>query len=149
MKKEFVMRGQTDSGQQEVLNFSGHKKGYAYRLTEFAIYPSTNIGASVSDMCASVTAAKTASDPQNPNFNDEGLIGNARYRGHSSDSYPITYVFNIVNDTFLITQDLILSVLDNGSSAFPVNWQCRFVSEKMKLSQEAVANYNQFTIFDG
>ena len=31
MKKEFVMRGQTASGETEVLNFSGYKPGYAYR----------------------------------------------------------------------------------------------------------------------
>ena len=151
MRKEFVMRGQTAStaGQNtEILNFSGGKPGYAYRLIEFVIYPSTDIGASVADMCASITAGKTASDPQSPNFNDEGLIGNARYRAHSSDSYPISTVFNIINDTFLITQDLILSVFDNGSSAFPVNWQCKFVSEKMNISEEAVTNYRQFTIFD-
>ena len=44
MNKEFVMRGQTASGETETLNFSGYKPGYAYRLVEFSIYPSTNIG---------------------------------------------------------------------------------------------------------
>ena len=44
MKKEFVMRGQTASDNEEVLNFSGYKPGYAYRLVEFVLYPSTAIG---------------------------------------------------------------------------------------------------------
>ena len=44
MNKEFVMRGKTESGQTEVLNFSGYKPGYAYRMTEFSIYPSNGIG---------------------------------------------------------------------------------------------------------
>ena len=37
MKKEFVIRGRTDSGKTEILNFSGHKSGMAYRLVEFYI----------------------------------------------------------------------------------------------------------------
>jgi len=146
MKKEFVMRGQTESGQQEVLNFSGHKKGYAYKLIEFSLYPSTNIGAQDWELSATITAGKTAIAPTDPNFNDEGLIATAFQSSSSSTAYPWSG-FVIVNDTFLITQDLILMVQDTNSN--PINWQCRFVSEKMKLSQEAVANYNQFTIFDG
>ena len=143
------MRGQTDSGQQEVLNFSGFKKGYAFRLTEFTIYPSTNIGTSINEMCGTVTAGKTAVAPTDPNFNDDGLIGTVMFDVHESTAYSGTPMSSIVNDTFLITQDLILMVQDTGGSSYPVNWQCRFVSEKMNLSQEAVANYNQFSIFDG
>ena len=30
-----------------------------------------------------------------------------------------------------------------------VNWQCRFVAEKMSGPEEAAANYKQFTISDG
>ena len=44
MNKEFVMRGKTDTGKTEVLNFSGYKQGYAYRLVEFDLYPATSIG---------------------------------------------------------------------------------------------------------
>ena len=51
MKKEFVMRGQTASGETEVLNFSGYKPGYAYRLVEFQIYPSTSIGGQQVEAC--------------------------------------------------------------------------------------------------
>jgi len=149
MKKEFVMRGQTASGQQEVLNFSGHSKGYAFRLVEFLIYPSTNIGTSINEMCGTVTAGKTAVAPTDPNFNDQGLIATALFDLHESTAYSGTPLLSVINDTFLITQNLILMVQDSGGSNYPVNWQCRFVSEKMTGPEEAVANYNQFTIFDG
>jgi hypothetical protein len=56
---------------------------------------------------------------------------------------------SIVNDTFLITQNLILAVVDTytGSPA-DVNWQCRFVSEKMTGPEEAATNYKQYAISD-
>jgi len=147
MKKEFVMRGQTASGQQEVLNFSGHKKGYAYILVEFQLYPSTDIGTTAYEMMATVTAAKSSMDPVAPDFADEGLIATTFITASGLTTTPAMQGITVVNDTFLITQDLILQVFDTQSA--PVNWQCRFVSEKMNLSQEAVANYNQFSIFDG
>jgi len=143
MRKDFVMRGQTASEGTEVLNFSGFKPGYAFRMVEFQIYQSLGIGATTVELCASVTAAKTAEDPENPNFNNEGLIAVANF--YRSDMPPST----IINDTFLITQNLILKVVDTHTSATPINWQCRFVAEKMSGPEEAVANYKQFTISDG
>jgi len=148
MKQEFVMRGQTASGQQEILHFSGYKKGYAYRLTEFAIYPSTSIPTQDIEATGSITAGKTAVAPTDPNFNDEGLIATIFLQNNSNNSYPVSQVV-VINDTFLITQDLILMVIDSAGANTPINWQCRFVSEKMNLSQEAVTNYKQFTISDG
>ena len=56
MNKEFVMRGQTGSGQTEVLNFSGKTDGYAYRITEFVLWPSTNIGGVAEEMTGTITA---------------------------------------------------------------------------------------------
>jgi len=148
MKKEFVMRGQTASDQQEVLNFSGFKKGYAYRIVDFKIYPSNTDAAY--EIAATITAAKTAEDPSNPNFNNDGLIATAFLVNNDNTHLASANLNTIVNDTFLITQDLILKVIDTLAGApMAVNWQCRFVAEKMKLSQEAVANYNQFSIFDG
>ena len=44
MKKDFVIRGQTASGETEILEFGGYKENYAYIMTEFSIYPSTGIG---------------------------------------------------------------------------------------------------------
>jgi len=150
MNKEFVMRGQTVStaGQNtEVLNFGGHKPGYAYRLTEFKLYPSTNIGAASHELTGSITAGKTSVDPESPNFNDPGLIGTTMFNEHDDARY-LGGSWGVINDMFLITQDLILTVSDSGGSAYPVNWQCRFVAEKMNSSEEAVANFKQFTIFD-
>jgi hypothetical protein len=37
-------------------------------------------------------------------------------------------------------------VQDAGGGNHPVNWQCRFVAEKMSTAEEAVTNYHQFTI---
>jgi len=147
MNKEFVMRGQTASGGTETLNFSGAKPGYAYRLTEFSLYPSTNIGGTDNELFGTLTAGKTSVAPTDPNFNDEGLIGVcAVVAGHHPNMQA--YKDSIVNDTFLITQDLILMVQNTGAAGSPINWQCRFVAEKMNNGEEAVANYNQFVIFD-
>jgi hypothetical protein len=147
MRKEFVMRGQTESGQTEVLNFSGYKPGYAYRLTEFSIYPGVGVGSSNNEMCGSITAGKIAVAPTDPNFNDEALIAVAVLQLHGSLANP-AFIDSIVNDTFLITQNLILMVQDSSGEGNPINWQCRFESVKMTDSQAAVQNFKQFTIFD-
>jgi len=153
MKKEFVMRGQTASGETEVLNFSGYKPGYAYRLIEFQIYPSTGIGSQSCELAASITAAKTYEDPSNPNFNNEGLIGTSIFTGSISSSTSANNFprfDSVVNDTFLITQNLILAVVDTfPGSPMDVNWQCRFKSVKMNDAEEAATNFKQFTISDG
>jgi len=147
MKKEFVMRGKTASGETEVLNFSGYKPGYAYRLTEFSIWPSTNIGGVNYELAATVTAGKTYEDPVNPNFNNEGLLAVALFNVRNT-YLAGPQMFN-VNDTFLITQNLILAVIDTeAGSPMDVNWQCRFVSVKMTGPEEAVTNFKQFTISD-
>jgi len=146
MKKEFVMRGQTASGETETLNFSGRNPGYAFKLIEFQLYPSTSVPSSSYEMTGSITAGKTAMTPNDPNFNDEGLIATAFTKSENNVAYPITSL-TVINDLFSITQDLILKVQDTGSAA--INWQCKFISFKMSMAQEAVVNYNQFTIFDG
>lgn len=150
MNKEFVMRGQTASGGTEILNFSGYKPGYAYRLTELRIYPSTAVGTQTAELLVSITAAKTFEDPENPNFNNEGLIATAALSYRATSGGWQTYSNDsIVNDTFLITQNLILAAIDTEVGApMAVNWQCRFVAEKMSGTEEAVTNYKQFTISD-
>ena len=147
MKKEFVMRGQTNSGETEVLNFSGFKPGYAYRLTEFQLYPSTNLPNVDVEMTASITAGKTAVSPMDVDFSDEGLIGTAFLQSNAS-STRLQSDLVVINDTFLITQNLILMVNNAAGSNEPVNWQCRFESVKMSGSEEAVTNYKQFLISD-
>jgi len=147
MRKEFVMRGQTANNTRDILNFSGYKPGYAYRLVDITIYPSTNIGGQNAELLVTVTAAKTYEDPANPDFSNEGLIATAML-GVRSDVQNGTFEdMVVVNDTFLITQDLILAAFDNlGGQA--VNWQCRFVAEKMSGPEAAAVNYKQFTISD-
>ena len=143
--EEFVMRGQTASGGTEVLNF-GSKHGYAFRLTEFVLYPAVGIGSGNMELLGSITAGKTAVAPTDPNFNDEGLIGTAMYDARSNNPYN-NFVDSVVNDTFLITQNLILMVQDTDGTD-PVNWQCRFKPVKMTDTEMANANLRQFHVFD-
>jgi len=156
MRKEFVMRGQTagvdtspaTQANEEVLNFGKYKEGYAYKLVEFSLYPSTGIGSNHDETCGTITAGKTAVNPTEPNFNNEGLIGTAMYFMGAGSLYPWgVSQQSVVNDTFLITQNLILKVV-NANSATPVNWQCRFESVKMTGPEEAATNFKQFTISD-
>jgi hypothetical protein len=144
MKDEFVMRGQTASGGTETLNFGGHKDGYGFLLTEFVIYPSTGIGSGNFEGAASITAGKTAIAPTDPNFNDEGLLAVASLRMAASINTP-TYPNSVINDTFVITQDLILMVIESESST-PVNWQCKFKPVKLDTAKQALTNYRQFMI---
>ena len=147
MRKEFVMRGKTASGETEVLNFSGFKPGMAYRLTEFLLFPSTATGTTSYEMCGSITAGKTAMAPADQNFNDEGLIATSLVA--TSTSQPANEELVVINDTYMITQNLILMVQDVAGGSRPVNWQCRFESVKMNGSQEAATNYKQYLISDG
>jgi hypothetical protein len=147
--KEFVMRGQTASGLTHTINFSGHKGDYGFKLIEFEIYPSTNIGGAEFELQASLTAAKVYEDPSNPNFDNEGLIGVAMLTGFNNPVYVSSDLAGIVNDTFIITQDLILAVIDaHAGSPMPVNWQCKFMPVKLSTSEAALTNYRQFSIFD-
>jgi len=148
MKKEFVMRGQTASGEQEILNFSGYKPGYAYKLVEFQLYPSTGIGTAHAEIVGSITASKTIAAPTDPNFNDEGLIATSLLRTSSQYNTEQTIEVTVVNDTFLITQNLILMVQETSGTNTPINWQCRFESVKMTGPEEAAANYKQYAISD-
>jgi len=144
MRKTFVMRGKTASGQTEVLNFGKYKQGYAYKMTEFSLYPSTNIGLTATQYTGTVTAGKTAVTPTDPDFNNDGLIATALHQFATALDGDTT--FSLVNDTYVITQNLILMVQDTQNN--PVNWQCRFESVKMSGSEEAAVNYKQFAISD-
>tara|TARA_Y100001970_G_C14180391_1_gene829508 strand:- start:1076 stop:1525 length:450 start_codon:yes stop_codon:yes gene_type:complete len=148
MRKEFVMRGQTESGKTEVLNFSGFKSGMAYKLISFDLYPSTSVGATNVESIGSITAGKTAIAPADPDFNDDALIATSYFVDNASSAVPVS-AYSVVNDTFLITQNLILMVQDASGGSSPVNWQCRFKSVKMNASEETVNNYKQFMISDG
>ena len=139
------MRGHTASGGTEVLNFGKYKAGYAYRLTEFQLYPSTNIAGNNDELVGSITAGKTAIAPTDVNFNDDALIASAI--SSMRDHLPVVATYSVINDTFIITQNLILMVQDQ-SGGEPINWQCRFESVKMTGPEEATVNYKQFAISD-
>jgi len=149
--KEFVMRGQTASGLTHTINFSGHKGDYGFRLVEFDLYPSLSIGTNNGELAATITAAKTYEDPANPNFDNEGLIATTFIQflvAGTSANYGSAN-FSVINDTFLITQDLILAVIDTQAGApMAVNWQCKFVPVKLSSTEAALTNYRQFSIFD-
>ena len=140
------MRGQTPSGLTEILNFGGYKPGYGYILTEFQVFPSTALGTTNYQLTGSITAAKEAQVSTDPNFNSDGLIANTMFQHHDG-LWSISQAA-VINDTFVITQDLLLQVEDQGGANHPVNWQCRFRSVKMSGPEEAVTNYRQFTISD-
>jgi len=149
--KEFVMRGQTASGLTHTMNFSGHKGDYGFRLVEFQLWPSTNIGGVAMELAASLTAAKVFEDPSNPNFDNEGLIGVAYFPMTSigAGNSGVNNLITLVNDTFVITQDLILAVVDSvAGSPTAVNWQCKFMPVKLSSTEAALTNYRQFSIFD-
>ena len=139
------MRGSTAHGTTEVLNFGKYKQGYAYRLTEFTLYPSTNLLSQSIEVCGSITAGKTALDPENPDFNNDGLIASALMKNDQAQNNA-GYVQSVVDDTVVITQNLLLLVKDTYSN--PINWQCRFESVKMSGPEEASVNYKQFAISD-
>ena len=145
------MRGQTadfkTTGAYEVLNFSGHTPGYAYRLVELQLYPVGTIGDANFEMSVAITAGKTAIDPQAPNFNDEGLIAVSMFSAFDGNPRYVDDL-SVINDLFPITQDLILSVTETTAS-LASNWQCKFEKVKLSGAAEAAANFKQFTISDG
>jgi len=146
MPKEFIIRGQTAvADPTEVLNMSGYRPGYGYRLTEFQIYPSTGISTASYEITASITADNSSMAPENPDFNNEGLIATALLDSKNNvNTGP--YGLTVINDLFVITQDLILTIADTESN--PVNWQVRFKEVKLSGSAEAVANFKQYTIYN-
>jgi hypothetical protein len=148
MPKEFIMRGKTISGGTEVLEF-GHqaRPGYGYQLRELVLYPSSALGTDQHELVGTITADTVAVSPVEPDFNSDGLIATAYYQATANkDSYPGGY--SVVNDLFVITQDLHLMVQDTGGNSHPINWQCRFEEIKLTQAAESVANYNQFTIYN-
>ena len=152
MPKEFVMRGKVGdfktTGDFEVLNFSkaGFNPGYAYRLIEMKVWGTTDLGGADAEIYGVVSAGKTALDPVNPDFNNDALIAVVSWQDGAPD-YHGPYFDSIINDIFLVTQDLILTCTDNHQN--PVNYQLRFIEEKMSGPEEAVTNYKQFSISDG
>jgi hypothetical protein len=147
MPKEFIMRGQTASAGEKVITLSGYRPGYAYICTEFTIAPSTNLGGTTAELTAALTSATTAEDPVNPDFNNAGLVATASLSWSVHAYVDSMTTQSVVDDTMILTQDLILSCRDTANSN-PVNWQIRFKEVKLTGSAEAVANYKQYSIYN-
>ena len=148
MPKEFIMRGKTASAGEEIISMSGYSPGYGYQLIQFEVWPATNVHDTKYEVFASVTAEKNAGDPINPNFNNAGLIGTAMFQNFANSQYTTPASFSLINDLFVITQDLRFSCRDAESGA-DINWQMKFKEVKLPGPAEAVANYKQYTIYNG
>jgi len=144
MPKEFIIRGRTASLETEVLNMTGWRPGYAYSIHQFDIYPGALIGGANYELSGTISATQIAIPPDAPDFNEDGLIATAR--GVSAAGTGRSDHFSIVNDLFMITQDLHLMVEDKNNN--PINWQVRFKEVRLSASAEAVANYKQYTIYN-
>jgi len=147
MKDDFVVRGKSGKGvaNAQTINFSGHKEGYGFRIIEFQLYQSAMPPVSDAQICAIITAGKAALDPLTPDFSNEGCIATSLLDNDAADHYPPGLV-TVINDTFIITQDIILTC--DNREAHDINWQIKFRPVKMSDTEQALTNYRQFTIFD-
>ena len=151
MPKDFIIKGKTVTGGEEVLSFGGRTKGYGFKITRFELWPASAIGTTGQELVGSVTADNTSMDPINPDFDSPGLIAVAYFplTSLSVGNSGVNNMITVIDDSFIITQDLILAVADTVSgSTLSINWLCRFEKVKLTSSAEAVANFNQFTIYD-
>lgn len=142
-RDEFVMRGQTANGQTEILNF-GSKDGYVFKLLEFSLYASTPSGGET--LVGTISAGKTALDPDNVDFRNEGLIATSMV-SYNTTALDGQIIHQVINDTFMITHDVHLMVKSLNSGE-PINWQCKFKPMKISDVEMANAQLRQFHIFD-
>ena len=142
------MRGKTASSGEEVINMTGYRPGYGYQLIQFEVWPATTLQDTKYETFASLTADNTAGDPINPDFNNAGLIGTAMFQNFANPQYTTPASFSLINDLFVITQDLLFSCRETENGA-DINWQMKFREVKLSGPAEAVANYKQYTIYNG
>ena len=105
---EFVMRGQTASGETEILNFSGFKPGYAYKLTEFMILPALALGGAQPEVVGSITAGKF--------YGDVSVLQNLPLPGsdtpiHFNDNVKASFGNTISNPDLEIVHDTANSII--------------------------------------
>ena len=150
MPKEFIIRGSTNTGEENRIELAGVSRGYGVQLTEFSIYPSNNIATVHQEAMASITRTLAGQDPVAPDFDDDALIGSAFFAtqaGGTSDANPVAMT-SVINDLAIITQDCLIKVTNHnsGGEAGYVNWQVKFREVKLSGAAEAVANYKQYTL---
>ncbi len=146
-KDDFVIRGKSGKGVDNAkrINFGGYKGGYGFRIIEFQLYQSAMPPSNDAQLCAIITAGKTALDPLSPDFDVEGCIATSLLDNDAADHYPPA-VITVINDTFIITQDIIITC--DNREAHDINWQIKFRPVKMTTTEIANQNYRQFSIFD-
>ena len=148
MPEKLIMRGQTADGGTETLNFGGNKGDNAYKLVDFQLFCGANVGNQSAELVGTIAAGKAAISPTDPDFDDQALIATSYFGLHTSGANPASS-YQIINDEFMITQNLILKVaVCSGSNTQPINWQCKFEKVKLTDSAQAVANYNQSIIYE-
>jgi len=150
MPEEIILRGKTASDQYETLNFGTLAKDVAFQLVSFELFPSIDAVLAGGDLNlrGAITRGKTTNFTSTaPDFNQPGLIANSLFRFGNANTETV-YSVSVVDDLAYITQDLQLHVKDVGSSASAINWQAKFRKIKLSKSAKAVANYDQYTIFD-
>ena len=148
MAEEIIMRGNFTAAQgyaNKKLSFTGLKPGFAYNLIEFQLYPSTSIGAQSAEMAGCISCGGNNIDAANIDFNLDEIIATCAFWANGSvPNNPTNY--SVINDLFIITQDLNINTFD--SQATNVNWQVKFKEVKLSASAEAVANINQYAIYN-
>jgi hypothetical protein len=137
------MRGNNANGDSKVIHLSGLADGEGYTLANFEIFPTTGVGTTEGELMACLTRDTTASDPANPDFDEQGLIGNVTLRITTSTT---VYGMMLINSNAILTQDLLLTVKDENAAHNNVNWQLTFNRVAISGSREAVANFEAFSI---
>ena len=143
MPKEFIIKGYNVSGTNKKIRLSSSKTGYGFRLKEFKLWGSTNLGAT-SQECWGILSRGAAMDPKVPNFDDDALVGVSVFMCHTSPAYPPQQL-EIIDDLVILTQDLTIAVQDT-SDAEAVNWFLKFEEVKISAAAEAAANYQAYEV---
>tara|TARA_Y100001973_G_C5189474_1_gene329981 strand:+ start:201 stop:641 length:441 start_codon:yes stop_codon:yes gene_type:complete len=143
MPKEFIIKGYNVSGTNEKIRLSSSRTGYGFRLKEFKLWGSTNLGAT-SQECWGILSRGPALDPISPNFNDDSIIGVSVFMTHTSPAYP-PQSLEVIDDLVILTQDLTIAVRDT-SDAEAVNWFLKFEEIKISGAAEAAANYQALEV---
>ena len=143
MPKEFIIKGYNVSGTNEKIRLSSSRTGYGFKLKEFKLWGSTNLG-NTSQECWGVLSRGSALDPISPNFNDDSIIGVSVFMTHTSPAYP-PQSLEIIDDLVILTQDLTIAVRDT-SDAEAVNWFLKFEEVKISAAAEAAANYQALEV---
>jgi len=150
MRKEFIIRGKLDGTANKgikTIRITGMEKGYGVRITEFQLYPATDIGGTGLESCASIARGSAPLDPVNPNFDEQALVAVAKYAIPTGPEHGVM-TYSVINDLVNLTQDLTIMAEDTSGGNRAINFQIKFKSVKLSGPAEAAANYQSFTIND-